>query len=381
MKIGYVVISDLRQSIARKVLAQTRALAKIPGCETALYNYSHSVESPSLAELADAQYFYLATQNPHPYLRALAFRRKVFTHLLQVVEQDKLDVLYIRGTPSDPFVERFVERCKAKVVFEINSIQASERKMQKRPWVAWFEEFFTRRALQKASGFVGVSSSVQQYYAELINDSVPSLILGNGFEVESVALRRQPVFDGTHVRLISTANYAKWHGLDRVLRGLAVYQGRLSISIAIVGTGKTLNDLKKQVNSLGLSKQVFFIGEAYGKELDGFFDQSHLAIAALAVHRIRLKDATSIKVREYLSRGIPFLISYSDIDLKAVPFGDHYCFIVPPDDSPIDFSFLEVVAPTVFTDSELPARMRRYAIEHVDMREKMRILHSFLGAL
>ena len=377
MKIGYVIRGDPRRpSISRKVQAQVQYLNLIPDCTVKLYTYSLSNEQPGTAKIPNANYYYFST--PIPNLRVLIFRRKVFQHLLQLTREDHHDVLYIRGIPNDPFVGHFLDRCPAKVVFEINSVQLYERLLQKRPWVGWYEEFFTRRALPKASGFVAVSRSVGDYYAKLTNFKLPSLVLGNGFEVKSVSLRNPPPFDGKHLRMIVTANYAIWHGIDRVIAGLAAYTGHLELSLSIVGSGPILGELKLQVNRLNIADRVSFLGEIYGEQLDELFDQSHLAIGALAIHRKKLESASAIKIREYLARGIPFLISGFDDDLAAAPEQERYYMQVPSDDSAIDFSILEPVAHQMLADAGIAHRMRKYALEHVNMDKKMLELVSFL---
>ena len=376
MKIGYIVRGDPRPSIWRKVRSQVQHLNEIPDCSAQLYVYSLSNQRTPSAQIPDANYFYFST--PIPYLRVWAFRRRVFQHLLQLASDEKYDVFYIRGIPNDPFAGHFLDHCPVKVVFEINSVQLYERLLQKRPWLGWYEELFARKALPKAAGFIGVSSSVRDYYAKLTENKVSNIAQGNGFEVNSLPLRLPPEFDGKNVKIIVTANLRSWHGIDRVIAGLAAYKGDLHISLSIVGTGPAWFDLKSQVRKFHVADQVSFLGELYGDRLDELFSQAHLALGALAIHRIMLENATSIKVREYLSRGIPFLISYLDDDLIAMPEHEHFYLKVPADDSPVDFSILEPVAHQMLADPGIGHRMRKYALEHINMDKKMLELVSFL---
>ena len=44
-----------------------------------------------------------------------------------------------------------------------------------------------------------------------------------------------------------------------------------------------------------------------------------LQVGSLGLHRIGLTEASTLKVREYWARGIPFLLSYEDTDHLETP--------------------------------------------------------------
>ena len=379
MKIGYVILGDPGPSILKKAQSQLRHLNEI-GSSAKLYVYSLASNSAVHSGLENTYYFHLPTSAPHPYLRAILFRRSIYRHLLQQTRKDKLDILYVRGNPSDSFIFHFINECPAKIVFELNSIQFFERLLQRRLLVGYYEEFCTRKSLRIADGFVGVSSSVRDYYAEKINNSVPSIVIGNGFEVDSVPMRQPPHYDGKNVKIIVVANYAAWHGLDRVILGLAAYNGPLRFSLTVIGNGAILNTIRQQVSDTDLEGQVSFLGEIYGDELNELFNLHHLALGPLAIHRKMLENASALKIREYLSRGIPFLLSGMDDDLASQAAGDFYLSVLA-NDTPIDFSILEQFASNAFNDPTLPQRMREYAEQHISMSIKTLKLVDFLGQL
>jgi len=52
---------------------------------------------------------------------------------------------------------------------------------------------------------------------------------------------------------------------------------------------------------------VIFHSRKHAEELDGLFEETHVAIGTLEFHREELRAAAPIKVREYRARGILFL--------------------------------------------------------------------------
>ena len=68
------------------------------------------------------------------------------------------------------------------------------------------------------------------------------------------------------------------------------------------------------------------------------YDRCHFAIASLGLHRIGIDVASTLKTREYLAKGMPFVYS-GEVDV----FRDepaHFCMAVPADETPVDVAAL-----------------------------------------
>ena len=59
-------------------------------------------------------------------------------------------------------------------------------------------------------------------------------------------------------------------------------------------------------------------GKKYGTELDPYFDSCHMACDSLAMHRLNMVESSTLKSKEYVARGIPFVFSAPDRDLESV---------------------------------------------------------------
>ncbi len=88
-----------------------------------------------------------------------------------------------------------------------------------------------------------------------------------------------------------------------------------------------------------------------------------------------MKQASALKVREYCSRGIPFMISNNDPDFPpAFP----YCLSLPPDDTPVSMDTVIGFYHTVYAHQFHPGEMREYAEDHLDWQVKGLQLTAFI---
>lgn len=211
---------------------------------------------------------------------------------------------------------------------------------------------------------------------------VPTIHMINGIDLSRVKIR---CHDKKHAELslICTASFARWHGVDRLLEGMADYYlkaaGKRKIMLNLVGDGPALPELKRQAVRLGVSDYVVFHGRMTPEDFAPIYDRCDLAIECLGNHRKGITVSSSLKSREYLAKGVPFVYS-GEIDVFLDEPVD-FCLQVPADDSPID-----VAALVEFTDSlyaresarELTLRIRTYAERHVSMDVAMKPVVDYL---
>jgi glycosyltransferase involved in cell wall biosynthesis len=200
------------------------------------------------------------------------------------------------------------------------------------------------------------------------------LVMGNGIDLLGVTKITTPRFE-KELHLIGVANVTYWHGYDRVIIGLWEYYRKTAerrVYFHIVGDGAELPKLKKLTKKLKLEEYVVFDGPKHGDELDRMFDSSHVAVASLGMHRSNLKTGSTLKVREYCARGIPFVVGYEDVDFpKDFPFS----LRIPSDESPIDIQkVISFYKELKKTHSDYPLLMRKYAEEHLSWEVKMKPL-------
>ena len=145
--------------------------------------------------------------------------------------------------------------------------------------------------------------------------------------------------DTQRIDIMGVAALEKWHGYDRIIKGLySYYKDKYEYKVVfhIVGDGAEKANLERLVHSLQLEDYVIFHGSMYGDQLNSMFDRCDIGIGSLGMHRIGLIDGYTLKLREYMSRGIPFIYGYNDRLIEKHPVS--YMIKVSADETEIDIN-------------------------------------------
>lgn len=293
---------------------------------------------------------------------------------------NKNDVVYFRFPLPSLTILRILKRPrKCKIVIEHQTIEPYQFLLSGHLIYAIIDLILGGLLIKHADAIVGVTNEITQY--ELKRSGIPNkshITIGNGYDVKSVSPRTPPLFIQGELSVLCVAQIDRWHGVDRIIKGMISYSGSFRVKLHIVGTGAEIPNLKKLVDKQGLENNVIFHGFVSGIALDNLFDQCHLAVGSLGIHRIGLKEASILKAREYCSRGIPFIIAYSDPD-----FPDDFLYIhkILADETPISIDDLIRFTTAVYIDLEHPKKMHDYAMKYLDWSLKMNKLKHFLEDL
>lgn len=167
------------------------------------------------------------------------------------------------------------------------------------------------------------SASIIQYADESkwFSNGVRNRIIkiGNGIDSKSILLRKSaPQWPSDLIILIGVGTIAKWHGYDRIIRAIKDLKDDIDYNIEIrfniIGEGPEVINLQKIVKSFGLSNQIKFFGMLYEDELYSHYENAHFGIGSLGWSRVGVKEASPIKVREYLAAGLPVITATEDPD-------------------------------------------------------------------
>ncbi len=266
-----------------------------------------------------------------------------------------------------------------KIIFESNSIEMNEDRISKSYFSYLKELIVGQEYIKRCDAIVGVTDEITQYQLKRSgNLNKPHITIGNGFEVDSVPIRRPPQNCSPDFNILCVANVSFWHGIDRLIQGIAQYNGQLNIQLHIVGDGAELPHLKKLSGNLEITGQIIFHGFITGEDLDNLFNQCHIAVGSLGMHRKGLTLTSELKSREYCSRGIPYIIACGDSDF---PHDFPYILRLPLDESPIDMGQVITFTSSVYKDADHAQKMRLYASKNLDWSVKMKKLKIFLEDL
>ncbi len=223
---------------------------------------------------------------------------------------------------------------------------------------------------------IGVTSEIAEYEIVRAQKKIPSFILTNGVNVDTLPIKSFAAQKTDKLKIIFVSSFFPlWQGADRLLSGIKAYNGNVKIELNIVGTvNQGIIDLVKAINK---KHKIILHGLKFGYDLDKLFDKMDIAIGTLGIHRKKLNSASTLKVREYMSRGIPFVISHFDEDIKN---GFPLCLRLPPDDNPVDMDLLIKFKNDIYNKygKRTPEIMRKYALQKMDYKVKVKKLLNFI---
>jgi glycosyltransferase involved in cell wall biosynthesis len=367
--------------VQKKIISQVKNLNDL-GLPAVIYSLTGiNDDSPPLPHVHKIIIPNLEYQSPKSFFakkRRINTRDYAFNRIIETLHED--EILYTRIPSPSRITSKFLKNPrKCKIVIEYQTIEPIQGRLNGEYGSLVFDFFFGDDIRKFTDGIVGVTNEITQYQVTRSGDpKKPHITIGNGITVNSVTMRRHVPNRGEDLHLLCVANISRWHGLDRLIRGLGTYHGPTRVTLHIAGDGSEVPSLKKIINQLDITDKVIFHGLTTGKDLDELFNTCHIAIGSLGMHRKGLTQTSELKAREYCARGIPYIISCADPD-----FPDDFPFIqrLLPDDSPVSIEKIIEFAQKVYKDPEHPQKMRAYAVEHLEWAVKMKILKAFLETL
>lgn len=350
------------RGILNKMEYQRAALAELAGTVDVVYN---SRRGPLLGNKRVAEYPRTgrAFDSLNHYV---LFYRYVWRHC----RPTDYDFIYVRYPLAIPSFVRFLRATRkanpgTKIIVEVPTFPYRQELRSPKQRVLLALDDLGRGRLKEHVDVIVTFFGQSEIFG------IPCIQIANGIDVGRIPLGTKPSSKSCN-SIIVVANLAPWHGIDRVLRGLAQYldqNERTPPTLQIVGEGPAEEDLSALSHDLGLEDAVCFHGTRSGAELDALFDNADLALGSLGMHRLGLHRSSSLKAREYCARGIPFVLGSDDPDF---PEGTEFVHKVSSDESPID-----VAAVVDFVDKLRECSpgymmdMRRYAENRLTWKAKL----------
>lgn len=287
--------------------------------------------------------------------------------------------IYIRRPLIEAGIVRFTRKVKkhypeCKIILELytypydrDDFLSKTKFLKMLP--CYCKELFNRRRLYRSV------DRIATYSDHTLIWKIPTINIVNGVDVASIEKTSRTLEPNRkEIHLISVATMQSHHGYDRVLKGLQRYYAKNTeikntfVCYNVVGNGAELKKYIKFVEDNGLSNYVKFYGLLSGDSLRNVYNFADVAIGSLGMHRLGLKIGSTLKTREYLARGIPFVYA-GEIDVfqnKAIDFA----LAVPSDESPIDIEkiveFYQYLSQK-YQGNSLSSHIRKFAVENVDI--------------
>jgi hypothetical protein len=195
-------------------------------------------------------------------------------------------------------------------------------------------------------------------------------------EVARVPMRKGNPFTGKELNLLLLAgSAAPWHGVEVLLESMKHYRGDVKIRAYVAGNVAPETMVKAQ----GLNN-VTLLPTQTGEALDQLVNYCHLGIGSIGFGNTFLKQASTLKVREYWSRGMPFILGYEDADLIDNPEMEPF-YLRIEDTHTLDITEVISFASRVYAIPDCEQKIRELAFRHIDYKVKASAYVKFFNSL
>ena len=267
--------------------------------------------------------------------RGKILKRTEFGSIVNYAIKNQIEFVYIRSNHNaNPFTIHMVRRMKKagmKVVMEIPTYPYDQE---------YFNKSMRRQLIQDKlfrNLFAKQLDAIVTFSEEDIIFGQQTIRISNGIDFGSVRMKKECHHPSNELHLIGVAEIHRWHGFDRVIKGLADYYAtpkEMKVYFHVVGyffSPVEEAEITEIIKTNHLEPYVILYGKKHGEELDEIFDQCDFGIGSLGRHRVGIDHIKTLKNREYAARGIPFVYSETDTDFDQRP----YVLKVPADETTV----------------------------------------------
>jgi len=226
--------------------------------------------------------------------------------LMKILNQ--YDVIVLRYYVHDPFQLLFVCFSNKPVLFVHHTLEVPELAMEGGllgKLRASLELLIGKVTLKKAAGSIGVTSEILSYELNRYGQQNKySFLYPNGILFDNKELDDKRT--NTPEFIFVASFFYSWHGLDLLLD--AIENNDSNFILHLVGRLSN-NDYSRAARD----PRIILHGELQYQEIRDIASSCWLGISSLALFRNKMNEACTLKVREYLTMGLPVYASYKEV--------------------------------------------------------------------
>ncbi|HBO36437.1 MAG: hypothetical protein VB088_15260 [Sphaerochaeta sp.] len=230
---------------------------------------------------------------------------------------DGIDAMYFRRTTLDSFAVRFFKNVKkynprCKIVMELPTYPYDKEMTSFIEWPRLIKDRWNRKKLKHYIDRIVTFSDDDVIFG------IPTIRTMNGIDFDTVPPRVVHENAETEIHAIMVANFASWHGLDKLIDGMIKYYSELPkrrFILHIVGGGKAVEEEINKVKGSNIIENVIFHGPLWGASLHDIYNRVTLAIDICDIDEHGIFISSSLKTREYVAKGLP-VVGAIEIDLS-----------------------------------------------------------------
>lgn len=230
---------------------------------------------------------------------------------------DGIGAMYFRKTTLDSYAIHFFKNVKkhnpnCKIVMEIPTYPYDKEMTSFIELPRLIKDRWNRKKLKNYIDRIVTFSDDELIFG------IPTIRTMNGIDFDMVPPRRIQENTDAAIHVIMVANFASWHGLNKLIDGMISYyseQPERTLILHIVGGGKVVDEEIARVANSIIKDYVIFHGPLVGVALQELYDRVTLAIDVCDGEEQGVFLSSSLKTREYVAKGLP-VVGAIEIDLS-----------------------------------------------------------------
>ena len=342
-KIAYALVcyNAANSGVYKKILDQVTAW-KSAGYAVRIFVITDENSRP-LWEKIDPTAVILIDSNP---LVKLLNRLRI----LRLASKSQPSIIYLRD--SFPI---WLPVTSAPIVVEIQSLVGQELTLRSRKKYLAFS-ILKKVMYSRISGAIYVTRELMNTNEVQLRQHIPKIAIGNGINlsrIKSLPVRSQ---EKPALFFVGSPNQP-WHGVQELVE---FGNSNSDVDIHIVGT-----------DGVNIEPNIFFHGTLNETQYQLIASRCQAGVGSLKLSTNQMREASPLKVREYLAFGLPVILKYRDTDLSS---GEDYILEIPPDPQLLSDFSLEI---HVFLQKWSAQRVPRERIQHLDVSAKEQVRIGF----
>jgi hypothetical protein len=392
-------ISSAKGGVSNKLINKVRALrAQVQACH--LLNARFTLEHDEIKELDnnhELNNIQIGVRNANKgYLNTINTDKIFYKKLTEyiIAKNYKQDRIIMRYPLASPGLLELAKAFDGTIVFEHNTKEAEEVKLSigrknyarfsLRPskfffWLSekklplYFENNLAPKVFRYAHSGACVTSEIAAYEKKRCSD-YRTFVSSNFYNVNETALIKRSYDPGKEplcVGMIVTTT-AAWYGLERLIRSFSKVQKDFRLLLA--GIDPDNSELKSLLSRYKITENFSALGKLPKERLNEFYSQVHVCLGSLALFKIGMNYASTLKVKESVSCGMPVAPGYFEEDFYNNPEFKPFYFQIPNDNSDIDFVSLQEFTQQFYSDESKQQKLRDLAMKYLDVNVKVKQL-------
>jgi glycosyltransferase involved in cell wall biosynthesis len=166
---------------------------------------------------------------------------------------------------------------------------------------------FFRALLRRGDGHIAISSFASELIAKVINiKNIETIPVCHVFPKETPIVKPP---DKKPIELLFVGRLVSRKGVRYLIDAMPIILEKFEVTLNIVGGGLLIDDLREQVESLGLNDVVNITGRVSYSELESYYERSHVFILPAIYDEKGDTEGLGIVLLEALSHGLPLVAS------------------------------------------------------------------------